>query len=544
MSALLVGLLLKRKKTLGSKYLALFLTSVFVWSFADFFNLLSTNLSGKLFWDNISYFGVATCGVFLFFFVLDYIGKGNYINRFIFLLLIIPFITLMLIWTNESHLLMRQSIFLENIYGVLVFGKTYGIWFWIQYFYNHCLVIGSTIFIFYALGITHNIYRKQGLIFFLAIFIPWISNLVYVFRIISFPIDMTSLSFLFTGLVLFWGITRQQLLDIIPTAYLAVFNEIPDGVIVLGGVNQILGLNPAAESIFNVKISSIRSKKFSELTTNWKEIKDIFDNPSLDNYYNGVIPKEEKFYGITIKKIYDKKDTFIGQLIVLHDITKRKRMEIKLKESKKQIEDLNETLQITNKILRHDLLNKLTVMKSSLWLFEEKNDKPSLDRLNRSIDSGIELIERARELESFVMTNGKLIPISIMEAAEEVSNNINIPVKINGNAIALADQALFSVFENIYRNAIIHGKTDRIIVDISSQKNICEIRITDYGEGIPEFIKDMVFDEGLSYGTSKGSGLGLYIVKKTIERYGGTISVEDNKPKGAVFIIKLKCPRN
>ena len=56
-------------------------------------------------------------------------------------------------------------------------------------------------------------------------------------------------------------------------------------------------------------------------------------------------------------------------------------MDIKIKESHKQIEELNDTLQIVNKILRHDLLNKLTVMKSALWLYEEKNDKKLLDKL-------------------------------------------------------------------------------------------------------------------------------------------------------------------
>lgn len=50
-SAVLIFIILKRERTLGSKYLVLFLSSVFIWSFADFFNLLSTNLADKLFWE-------------------------------------------------------------------------------------------------------------------------------------------------------------------------------------------------------------------------------------------------------------------------------------------------------------------------------------------------------------------------------------------------------------------------------------------------------------------------------------------------------------
>jgi len=543
-SVVLIFLILKRKRAVGSNYLILFLTSVFIWSLSDLFDLLSTNLSDKLFWGNVSYFGVATFGVFLLLFVLEYTGKENYVNRYIYLLFLIPFITIILAWTNEYHHFLRQAIFLETISGVLAFGKVYGTWFWVQFFYNYCLVLTASILVFYALNVPHYIYRKQGILFFIGISLPWISNFIYVFRIVAFPIDMTSVSFLFMGLALFWGITREQLLDIVPTAYTAVFNEIPDGIIVLGGTNQIVDFNTPVELILNIKASNIRGKNFSELITEWKEMEDAFKNHVSDDYHRSIISNNDKYYDVIFKKIYSKKGLFIGQLIVLRDVSKRIKMEVKLKESNKQIEDLNETLHVINKILRHDLLNKFTIMKTSLLLYQEKNDKLLLDKLNRSVDSGIDLINRIRELESFLANKGKLTTIDIRKTAEEVSKNIPVQININGNANALADQAIFSVFENIMRNAVIHSKTDRIDVDISSKDKSCQIKIADYGKGIPESIKENIFEEGISFGDSKGSGLGLYIVKKTVERYGGSIIVEDNTPQGTIFIIKLKCANN
>ena len=336
-SAIVINLLLKRKMTLGSKFLTLFMFSILIWSTADFFNLLSTTLSAKLFWDNVSYFGVAPFSIFLILFVLEYIGKGEFVNRFtIALLSIIPSITIILVWTNEYHHLIKQSIFIENISGVLALGKIYGTWFWIQFIYIYCLVLLSAVLIFYALGVGQNIYRKQTMIFFLGIFIPWIANFFYVSRIVIFPIDMTSISFAITGIVLFWGITREMLLDIVPTAYLAVFHEIPDSVIVLGGINQILELNHSAEDIFNVKISNIRGKKFQDIVTKWKELSDAFNAHVFDDDYQGVIFQEDKFYEITLKKIFDKKNHFMGQLIVLHDITDRKTAEDALKQSEER----------------------------------------------------------------------------------------------------------------------------------------------------------------------------------------------------------------
>jgi signal transduction histidine kinase len=66
------------------------------------------------------------------------------------------------------------------------------------------------------------------------------------------------------------------------------------------------------------------------------------------------------------------------------------------------------------------------------------------------------------------------------------------------------------------------------------------MRIADYGKGVPPEIKGMIFQEGFRYGEMGNTGLGLYIVKKTMERYGGQVSVEDNQPKGAVFVLRFK----
>lgn len=88
-------------------------------------------------------------------------------------------------------------------------------------------------------------------------------------------------------------------------------------------------------------------------------------------------------------------------------------------------------------------------------------------------------------------------------------------------------------------NAIIHGKAKQIDIILQDNGNECIVKIADNGKGIPDEIKDKIFEERFSYGESKGSGLGLYIVKKLIEKYGWEIEVKDNFPKGAVFIIKI-----
>ena len=69
---------------------------------------------------------------------------------------------------------------------------------------------------------------------------------------------------------------------------------------------------------------------------------------------------------------------------------------------------------------------------------------------------------------------------------------------------------------------------------------LSQVRQDDFGIGIPDEIKDKVFDEGFHYGETGHTGIGLYIVQTTVEEYDGMVFVEDNTPQGAVFIIRLK----
>jgi signal transduction histidine kinase len=112
-----------------------------------------------------------------------------------------------------------------------------------------------------------------------------------------------------------------------------------------------------------------------------------------------------------------------------------------------------------------------------------------------------------------------------------------VDFSVEGEGSIYADDALPSAIDNIVRNAMIHGKADRIEARIWEEDGKCHLRIADNGIGIPDQVKDHIFDEGFSYGANAGTGLGLYLVTKAVERYRGKVAVEDNQPKGTVFVL-------
>ncbi len=212
----------------------------------------------------------------------------------------------------------------------------------------------------------------------------------------------------------------------------------------------------------------------------------------------------------------------------------------KRQKAEEQVFQLNDVLKIFNKILRHDLNGKFTAIRLSMENYLANDNKEYLNIINESTLSGIELINQMKKLETLASAgNNRLVKIGLAKVLNEVAPEYQIPIKITGDGYVMADEVLRSVFDNIIRNAIMHGFTEKIDIVINQEKNLVRIKIIDYGNGVPEDIREKIFEEGFKYGETGNTGLGLYIVKKTIERYKGKIFVESNQPRGAIFVIEL-----
>ena len=81
-----------------------------------------------------------------------------------------------------------------------------------------------------------------------------------------------------------------------------------------------------------------------------------------------------------------------------------------------------------------------------------------------------------------------------------------------------------------------------IDIDIYSLPDVFEIRVIDHGPGIPDSIRQTLFDPFVSYGKSNGTGLGLAIVSKVIQDHSGSVVVEETSCSGTTFLVRL--PRN
>ncbi len=227
-------------------------------------------------------------------------------------------------------------------------------------------------------------------------------------------------------------------------------------------------------------------------------------------------------------------ESFGHILISIMDITERKKAQEELINHQKHIK-------LVNRILRHDIANNFAVIQSALNIYKQNHEDQMLEEANKQIQKGSLLIRRMKQFEEF-LTSDKTLKVRDLNS---ILNRIALSfpaLKINviGKAKVLANDAIDSVFDNLFNNALIHAEADVIDISIKKYDNFCDIRVADNGKGIPDKIKDKVFDESFKYGEKGHTGLGLYIAKKTVESFNGSIRVENNEPKGTIFILTLQ----
>ena len=211
-----------------------------------------------------------------------------------------------------------------------------------------------------------------------------------------------------------------------------------------------------------------------------------------------------------------------------------------LNESRAQLSQLSESLGVANKILRHDIANELMVINSSLELYKINNRERDILRAQASLQRMQSIISQMRDLDNFLLSRSDMTVTSLANIVGKVLPSLDMPFTLRGEAMVLADPALVAIIENLVRNAKKHGQAKSLEFSIHQDGGKATLGVRDDGIGIPPDQLDRIFMEGVAYGESKGTGLGLYLVRRTMERYGGSISVSNDRRSGARFEMTFR----
>lgn len=147
------------------------------------------------------------------------------------------------------------------------------------------------------------------------------------------------------------------------------------------------------------------------------------------------------------------------------------------------------------------------------------------------------------------MPDRKLVKVNVNEILKETSvlfsqyENVKFVFSLNAiSPLIYADrEEIERMFVNIIKNAVqAMQENGNIMIETSSDDKMVYITISDDGPGIPKEVLARIFEPYFST-KKEGMGLGLTLVKKTIDDLWGTINIESELGKGTKVNIKLPC---
>lgn len=340
----------------------------------------------------------------------------------------------------------------------------------------------------------------------------------------------------------FWSVAlfRHQLFGLDPVSRRAVVETIPDPVVAVGSDGTVVDLNSAAVEDLGMSESTVGSS-VEALRSVSPEVVDRYHEGAGDEtpVEATVNDKGERHYSIRIESVGDSR---AGSIVVFRDVTDAKTYEDKLKTQR-------DNLQILNKVVRHDIRNKLQIIEGYADLLDEDIDSEHLDTIKRQTDEAIKITVTARDLTKVMLReSSEYVEKNAGQAVEEEVSSLqeahpeaDVTVTELDQASVQADDMLSAVFRNLLENSTLHNDKDEPVVDVSANRvdGIFRVEVADNGPGIPDDRKEKVFGEGEKGLESPGTGMGLYLVQSLVDRYEGDVWAEDNNPEGTVFVVEL-----
>jgi PAS domain S-box-containing protein len=212
-----------------------------------------------------------------------------------------------------------------------------------------------------------------------------------------------------------------------------------------------------------------------------------------------------------------------------------------------------DSLEVLNRVVRHDVRNAIQLVFGYADILDDYVGDDGEEYIQQILDASrkaVDITQTAADVtEVLLHSEGDRTPVNTRLVLEEQIEDVRASYegavisieKTIPDASVLADDMLESVFRNLLSNAIVHNDKELPEVTISAalDDEMVRVRVADNGPGIPNNQKDQIFEESEKGLDSDGTGLGLYLVQTLVDRYGGDVWVEDNKPEGSVFVVEL-----
>ena len=560
--------------------------SIVLWSVVHLLTVSSTAREHKLLWLSLVFPTIALLVVSVLCFTLHFTGRGHWLTRpRVAALLAFPAVIAVVSLAGgvRGLFLVDPSVDASGPFALLVYE-------WGPGFYAFLAVVYAIVAVYIWLLVrkllrSRNVYRSVSF----AIVVPIVVMtggtilsatqrspvphflqfplLYLLFGLLAIPATASTRVARALPVDRLFAAVGSRVGSVVPLARDFIVEEVDSGILVLDADGRIVDVNSVAKKMLGDErpvgkhVTDIVQR---DRVLEWDALGDALEGEcELDDLRDEVwvaTDQGDRCYEVAVSTLTDDGSS-VGHVVLLHDVTERKRREETLREREaelerqkvdletrtKQLEHQNERLDRFAGIVSHDLRNPLNVAQGYLGTVSVDDDAETVEVDAETIEALQESHDRMQDIIDDALTmarQGKAITdpqrVELSATAADAWSNVETAtaeLAIRGDATIRADRdRLLTLFENLFRNSIehAHDPADPVTVTVGTLPN--GFYVEDDGPGIPDERRDEVLEHGVTT-SDDGTGFGLTIVGDVASAHGWELELADGDDGGLRVVL-------
>ena len=534
-----------------------------VWNAGDLvvIDLLMATGAVTMLFVNIGYIGVCLVPVAVLYLAKAILHSDWEPRPIHALFLVLPLISITVIFTNPLH-----HLFFIN-FSLLSSEVVCGWYFYIHSVYSYGCISAAIFLMLLASARNSGVFSRQSMLVLLGIVVTIVPNLLYTFGKVALPCGISSAAFTVTMLCFGVAFLKYRFISSLPITLRQVVDLISDGYLVIDKESCILSYNQTLLNLFPEKVNisygdNLRTlidrlfldASYDQLLELQAQAVAQKKTVSVEKYFVG-----DKYVRVEITAVMQK-NAHIGSIILLKDITQSKllidatnaasraKSDFLAKMSHEIRTPMNAIIGMAELALREnekELKNEhlATIKQAGSNLLSIINDILDFSK----IETGkLEIFQENFSFSSLINDVISIIKMRIIDSEVRFVVNVdkNIPNSLNGDEARIR-QALL----NILNNAVKYTERGFVSLNIRGEfvgedtVNLV-MEVADSGRGIKQEDIEKLFEDFTQFDVKnnkdiEGVGLGLSITHSIVTAMGGSISVKSEYKKGSTFTLTL-----
>ncbi len=314
----------ERRHLPGAGPLGATMTAIAWWSFFNVWEMVSIHLPLRLLWAHVEYVGIIATPCCYLFFALEYAGRLKRIPVPLRLALIVPSALFLLMSFTDPwhHLLWRRVTELPGHMLVYRHGPGYVA----LSIYDYTLFAVAGFLILRLVAGFPTRYWKTGTLLVTGMLMPFATSVLYNFNLVPPGVDLTPLGFAASGVCMYLGVTRSDMLNVLPVARNVLFDRMTEGVLIFNAHKDLADYNQVALDMLGIRPKFGLS--LEDLPAPWNTLGRLFEGRNGGRAGLTVEDSSPRWYEIDFSMLQEEPVAQVdGYFFLIRDVTERKLME-------------------------------------------------------------------------------------------------------------------------------------------------------------------------------------------------------------------------